>query len=221
MKRNQKLFNYLLTAKAISDRMRIILASQSPRRKKLLQQLGFKFDVIPSSVNEDTDEKDPVLLVESLALQKARDVSTSNSNSLIIGSDTIVVNKNKILGKPENAIEASEMLNELSGEQHFVYTGVAVLETNSQSKIIRSVNFSVATKVFFSNLDQKDIDAYIKTGSPMDKAGSYGIQDDWGATFVEKIEGDFYNVVGLPLNRLYSELKSHFPTVIKRISLQN
>lgn len=199
--------------------MRIILASQSPRRKKLLQQLGFEFEVIPSSVNEDTDEKDPVRLVESLALKKAIDVSTGNSNSLIIGSDTIVVNKDKILGKPGNSNEASEMLNELSGEQHFVYTGVAILETNSQSKIIKSVNFSVATKVFFSNLDQNDINEYIKTGSPMDKAGSYGIQDDWGATFVEKIEGDFYNVVGLPINRLYSELKLHFPEIVKRISL--
>jgi septum formation protein len=201
--------------------MRIILASQSPRRKKLLQQLGFNFEVIPSSVNENIDETDPVVLVEKLAFAKASDVSIGKSNCLVIGSDTIVVLNEQILGKPKNSKAASKMLNELSGKQHFVYTGVALLEMDQKSEIIRSVNFSVSTKVFFSNLDQNAIDNYIRTGSPMDKAGSYGIQDDWGATFVERIEGDFYNVVGLPLNRLYSELKKNFPSTIKNISLEN
>ena len=201
--------------------MRIILASQSPRRKKLLQQLGFSFEVVPSSVNEDIGETDPVVLVEQLAFAKASDVSKQKANSLIIGSDTIVIHNDEILGKPKTPEAASLMLNELSGKQHFVYTGVALLETNTESEITKSVIFSVSTKVYFSDLDQHDIDEYIKTGSPMDKAGSYGIQDDWGATFVERIEGDFYNVVGLPLNRLYSELKKHFPNAIKSISLQN
>ncbi|MBO6620596.1 MAG: septum formation inhibitor Maf [Balneola sp.] len=201
--------------------MKIILASQSPRRKKLLEQLGLQFEVIPSSVNENNDEPDPVKLVESLAFQKANDVSKSNPESLIIGSDTVVVYKNKILGKPENKNEASIMLNELSGKQHFVYTGVALIKTDHQSSIANSLNFSETTIVHFSKLDQSEIDSYINTGSPMDKAGSYGIQDDWGAVFVKQIEGDFYNVVGLPINRLYFELKKFFPEVINSISLNN
>ncbi|MEQ8578480.1 MAG: Maf family protein [Balneola sp.] len=194
--------------------MKIILASQSPRRKKLLEQLRLQFKVIPSSVNENVKETDPVKLVENLAFQKACDVSKTNPDSLTIGSDTVVVYNDKILGKPENRDQASKMLNELSGKQHFVYTGVALIETDHQSSIVNSLNFSEATKVYFSKLTQSEIDAYIESGSPFDKAGSYGIQDDWGAVFVKRIEGDFYNVVGLPINRLYSELKTHFPNVI-------
>jgi len=194
--------------------MKIILASQSPRRKKLLEQLRLQFKVIPSSVNENVKETDPVKLVENLAFQKACDVSKTNPDSLTIGSDTVVVYKDRILGKPENRDQASKMLNELSGKQHFVYTGVALIETDHQSSIVNSLNFSEATKVYFSKLTQSEIDAYIESGSPFDKAGSYGIQDDWGAVFVKRIEGDFYNVVGLPINRLYSELKTHFPKVI-------
>lgn len=194
--------------------MKIILASQSPRRKKLLEQLSLQFKVIPSSVNENVKETDPVKLVENLAFQKACDVSKTNPDSLTIGSDTVVVYNDKILGKPENRDQASKMLNELSGKQHFVYTGVALIETDHQSSIVNSLNFSEATKVYFSKLTQSEIDAYIESGSPFDKAGSYGIQDDWGAVFVKRIEGDFYNVVGLPINRLYSELKTHFPNVI-------
>lgn len=219
MKRNQKLFNYLLTAKAISYRMRIILASQSPRRKKLLKQLGLTFEVIPSSIEEHSLETDPVKIVEDLAAQKALSVGNSCSNSFIIGSDTIVVFEDKILGKPKNHDEASKMLNKLSGEQHTVYTGVSLLVTDDQSSVKKSIEFSVVTKVHFSTLEQSEIDAYIKTGSPMDKAGSYGIQDDWGATFVEKIDGDFYNVVGLPINKLYSELKNYFPEIVKTLPI--
>ncbi|XWN37780.1 MAG: Maf family protein [Balneola sp.] len=201
--------------------MKIILASQSPRRKMLLEQLGLQFEVIPSSVNENINESDPVKLVESLAFQKANDVSKNKPESLIIGSDTVVVYKDKILGKPENKHEASKMLNRLSGKQHFVYTGVALIETDRQSSVVSSLSFSEATIVRFSKLDQSEINAYIDTGSPMDKAGSYGIQDDWGAVFVKEIKGDFYNVVGLPINRLYFELKTHFPEAINSISINH
>lgn len=187
----------------------------------LLEQLGLQFEVIPSSVNENINESDPVKLVESLAFQKANDVSKNKPESLIIGSDTVVVYKDKILGKPENKHEASKMLNRLSGKQHFVYTGVALIETDRQSSVVSSLSFSEATIVRFSKLDQSEINAYIDTGSPMDKAGSYGIQDDWGAVFVKEIKGDFYNVVGLPINRLYFELKTHFPEAINSISINH
>lgn len=195
--------------------MRIILASQSPRRKKLLQQLGFNFEIIPSTVDENSNESDPVTFVENLAFLKANDISKTNPESLIIGADTIVVKDHQILGKPSSTDHAYELLSKLSGAQHYVYTGVALLSTDSNSKLKKKVNFSVATKVYFKELHQDEIEAYIETGSPMDKAGGYGIQDDWGATFVEKIEGDFYNVVGLPISKLYSELKQHFPELIK------
>lgn len=194
--------------------MRIILASQSPRRKKLLKQLGFQFEVMPSSVDEHSLENNPVKLVEELALRKATDVSQNYSNSLIIGSDTVVVYEGKILGKPESKSDASLMLNKLSNTQHQVHTGVALLLTTNDSTISKSISFTEKTTVFFSKLEQHEIDFYISTGSPMDKAGSYGIQDDWGATFISKIEGDFYNVVGLPINKLYYQLKTNFPEII-------
>ncbi len=217
MKRRQKLFNYQLTAKAISYVMRIILASQSPRRKKLLELFGFSFEVSPSAIQETSSESDPVKLVEDLAHQKAVDIALSCPNSLIIGADTIVLHNGNILGKPKNAVEASKMLNELSGTQHSVHTGVALIETNEHSHIKNSITFSEKTEVTFDVLNQNEIDHYIATGSPMDKAGSYGIQDDWGALFVKKLHGDYYNVVGLPLNRLYSKLKAHFPYVLTHI----
>jgi len=199
--------------------MRIILASQSPRRKKLLHQLGFRFEIIPSSVVEESEESDPKEFVKELAFKKASQIASLNPDSLVIGSDTIVVLENKILGKPTDNSEAFEMLSSLSGAQHFVYTGVSLIETNQKAEQIKKVIFCTSTKVTFSALDPGEIRRYIQTGSCLDKAGSYGIQDDWGATFVESIEGDFYNVVGLPLNRLYFELKSHFPETLNEISI--
>lgn len=196
--------------------MRIILASQSPRRKTLLQQFGIEFEIMPSLVDESSSETDPVKLVEDLAFKKANDIASRNSDSLIIGADTIVVHNSTILGKPNSETEASNMLSELSGKQHQVHTGVVLIQTDHNSNVLKSVLFSEITHVFFSQLDQIEIDDYIATGNPMDKAGSYGIQDDWGATFVKRIEGDFYTVVGLPINRLYYELKKHFPEIIQR-----
>ena len=140
--------------------MRIILASQSPRRKKLLKQLGLTFEVIPSAIKEHSLETDPVKIVEDLATQKALSVGKSYANSFIIGSDTIVVFEDKILGKPKDYDEASKMLNKLSGEQHIVYTGVSLLVTDEQSSVKKSVKFSVTTKVHFSTLEQAEIDAY-------------------------------------------------------------
>ncbi len=193
---------------------RIILASQSPRRKKLLEQLGLGFEIFPSSVPEHFEDESPVKTVEELALRKARDVAPSCPGSLIIGADTIVVHKGEILGKPENEEHAFELLSRLNGTWHEVYTGVALVKSDKNGGIEAEKSFHQQTKVQFSTLLEEEIQSYIKSGSPMDKAGAYGIQDDWGALFVERIEGDFYNVVGFPLNKFYRELKYFQPEVL-------
>lgn len=190
---------------------RIILASQSPRRKKLLQQIGLSFEVHPSSSEEIIQHTDPKEIVEDLALLKADDVAHHFEDSLVIGADTIVVFGDKIIGKPSNPEEAKTFLQQLSTHTHSVFTGVALVKTDKNGSIERTLTFHEQTKVTFSALDTADVAAYIQTGNPMDKAGAYGIQDDLGALFVEKIEGDYYNVVGFPLNRFYRELKSFYP----------
>lgn len=197
---------------------RIILASQSPRRKKLLEQIGLSFEVFPSNIDETSEQQNPFLLVEELALLKAEHVSANFSESIIIGADTIVVFKNQILGKPANAKEASAMLNLLSGATHEVCTGVAIVKTDKKGQITHKHSFFEQTKVTFSVLEACDIEHYIQKGNPFDKAGSYGIQDDLGALFVEHILGDYYNVVGFPLNRFYREIKELAPEAAKMIS---
>ncbi len=219
MKRIEKLFNYPITPKAVLNLMKIILASQSPRRKKLLEQLGLTFEVIPSSINEDISGFEPPAFVEELALQKAQDVATSLHKCLVIGADTIVVLDGEILGKPSNHIEASQMLSKLSSKTHSVFTGVAFVQADKINNNNRTHVFSVETKVTFGTLASNEIDAYVATGSPMDKAGSYGIQDDWGAVFVEGINGDYNNVVGLPIYKFYQELKSFAPEALKNLVL--
>ncbi len=219
LKRIVKLFNYPITPKAVLYLMKIILASQSPRRKKLLEQIGLSFEVIPSSINEDISGFEPPAFVEELASQKAQDVARSQHNCLIIGADTIVVLEGEILGKPSNHTEATQMLNRLSGKTHSVFTGVAFIQTEQKSANNRARVFSVETRVTFGTLAPKEIEAYVATNSPMDKAGSYGIQDDWGAVFVEAINGDYNNVVGLPIYKFYQELKSFAPEALKNLVL--
>lgn len=206
-----KLFNNLINPKAQIQLMQVILASQSPRRKKLLEQIGLLFQVVPSTVSEETDQTDPILLVEELAYKKAMDVAMKHSNSFVIGSDTIVVQNDSILGKPRDSKDAIQMLKNLSGTTHVVYSGVGFVKTGENGEITNHCTFHEQTKVTFSPLDESDIIAYVDGGSPMDKAGAYGIQDDIGALFVEKIEGDYYNVVGFPLNRFYREMKQFLP----------
>ncbi|WP_018126781.1 nucleoside triphosphate pyrophosphatase [Balneola vulgaris] len=200
--------------------MRIILASQSPRRKVLLEQLGLPFEIHPSGIEELITSDVPETIVADLASQKALDVAKHFTNDyLILGADTIVVQDNKILGKPLTARDAKETLLRLSGETHSVFTGVALVHWDQTLNQTTCYTFVEETKVTFSSLLEEEIDAYIQTGSPMDKAGAYGIQDDWGAVFVEKIDGDFYNVVGLPLNRLYHELKAHYPEALSLLNI--
>tara|TARA_R110000868_G_scaffold378658_6_gene644198 strand:+ start:1242 stop:1859 length:618 start_codon:yes stop_codon:yes gene_type:complete len=201
--------------------LKIVLASQSPRRKKLLSQLGFIFEIIPSFKEEIITSNNPIDIVSELSLQKAKNVANSVSKALIIGADTIVVLKGKILGKPKNQKEAITMLSELSGNEHSVFTGVSFVLTNSDKKISSTHSFYEETKVRFSSLSQEEIKFYVASGSPMDKAGAYGIQDDWGSLYVERIEGDYYNVVGFPLNRFYQELKNIDPTLLKSVKIPN
>ncbi len=183
---------------------KIVLASQSPRRKKLLEQIELDFDIVISNVEEDiSGDFSPAHICCSIALDKARDVAEHLTEpSIVIGADTIVVLKNRVLGKPNSEQEAVEMLSALSGNSHFVYTGLAFIDTVNKTE----TTVYEATEVTFRELSDLEIAYYIETGSPMDKAGAYGIQDDFGAVFVSRIEGCYYNVVGLPLQLFFSEL---------------
>lgn len=181
----------------------IILASQSPRRATLLKQIGLTFSVVPSSITEKIDPSSTYEdNVQRLALHKAEDVSKSFHEGIVVGSDTIVVIDGKILGKPTSKDHAMEMLQLLSGKTHTVYTGFALVDARTKRYYIGYEK----TDVTFRRLSDDEIVSYISTGSPMDKAGAYGIQDDFGAVFVEKISGCYYTVVGFPLAKFYSAL---------------
>lgn len=188
-----------------------ILASQSPRRRRLLEQIGMSFEVSVSDVSEEvSDDIAPADAAEMLALRKAEDVARRHPQALTLGADTIVVVDEDVLGKPRDASEAASMLERLSGRSHTVYTGIALVHPESG----RRVYASEATNVTFGPMDSDEIAAYVASGSPMDKAGAYGIQDDRGSLFIERIEGDYYNVVGLPLYRMYRILRASFPDLL-------
>lgn len=179
----------------------IILASASPRRRELLSLAGVDFSVKVADVNEVIPENaKPDEVVISLAMQKAQAVANENPDSIVIGSDTVVALDGEILGKPKNEENAAQMLTRLSGRSHTVYTGVAIIHGEKVK------NFCEATEVVFNNLTQEEIRNYIATGECMDKAGAYGIQGK-GCVLVEKINGDYFNVVGLPVSKLYRELR--------------
>lgn len=197
--------------------MRIILASASPRRKELLRQINLDFEVHPAGIEEPLDEAlAPAEQAEQLARAKAEHVAGTHGSALIIGADTLVVHGGRVLGKPETPDQAHTMLRQLGGEGHEVISGVCLLKTGDYAQIITSTVFHETTHVLFGELDEQDIERYIDTGSPMDKAGAYGIQDDWGALFVRRINGDFYNVVGFPLYRFYRALRDLAPEVLPR-----
>ena len=188
----------------------LILASSSPRRKDLLSATGFSFDVLPADVNEDPVPGESVIqMVERLAILKANTVSSAHPNSLVLGSDTTVELSGKVLGKPETHAHAVEMLSQLSGRRHVVHTSLA-LSHRTSNRLFSCVE---STEVEFAVLSKKEIQRYVNTGSPMDKACAYGIQDE-GAFFVKGVVGDFYTVMGLPLHRLYGLLKTGFPDVL-------
>ncbi len=183
--------------------MSIVLASASPRRRNLLQQLGFELKIDPSSVDEVFDESmEPSIMARNLAFQKAEEVSLRHPDEIVLGADTIVVLDGLMLSKPQDTDDAKAMLRLLSGRIHQVWTGVSLIKRATDT----TISFAECTEVQFTALSDHEIDAYVATGSPLDKAGAYGIQDDWGAVFISGINGDYYNVVGLPLHAMYRNL---------------
>lgn len=179
----------------------LILASKSPRRKELLSLITTDFEIIPAQGEENADPAlSPDMFVQELAKQKALEIAASHPDDIVIGSDTVVAVNGEILGKPKDSGDAYRMLSLLSGTSHSVFTGAAVVKNGE----IHS--FTEETKVKFFPLSEKEIKDYIATGEPFDKAGAYGIQDI-GALLVEGIDGDYYNVMGLPVGRLYRLMK--------------
>ena len=187
---------------------KIILASASPRRKELLAKAGISFTVIPAAGEEKRTSENPGEAVQQLARDKAEWVAQSlaecEEGTLVIGSDTIVVFENRILGKPKDRRDAAETLEKLQGNTHQVYTGVTVLERKAGKWVEHT--FFESTDVTFYPVSREEIQDYIATGEPMDKAGSYGLQGLFGI-YVKGICGDYNNVVGLPVARLFHEMK--------------
>ncbi|HHV94687.1 MAG TPA: septum formation inhibitor Maf [Firmicutes bacterium] len=178
---------------------KLILASHSPRRQELLRSLGVDFTVIPAEVDESAiQEEDPEALAEALAYVKARWVADRVLDAVVVAADTIVLlDSGEVLGKPRGNEEAVEMLSRLSGRGHWVVTGVAVIDSGTGNTKV----FHETTRVFFRALSRQEIERYVATGEPLDKAGAYGIQGK-GALLVERIEGCYFNVVGFPLARV-------------------
>jgi len=181
----------------------LILASKSPRRKELLSLITNDFIVDVSDIKEEINNNNKIEeVVMSLAKQKAKEVAKKYSDTdIIIGSDTVVYIQGQILGKPHDKKEAKEMLQLLSGKSHKVLTGVCIIKGKTEK------TFFEEAEVFFDTLSDKEIEEYIDTNEPMDKAGSYGIQGK-GSKFVKKINGGYFTIVGLPVHKLYKELKN-------------
>ena len=187
----------------IKTNLPIFLASKSPRRKKLLKQLNLNFRILDIEIDEKiSNGEKPVHAVKRLSLDKLNEAKNYVKKGIIITADTIVVLDKKIIGKPVNNKDAQRILKKLSGKTHSVYTGFSIFNS-VKGKTITDYEKTLVT---FRKLTSNEIEDYIKTSSPMDKAGAYGIQDDFGAVFIEKINGCYYNVVGLPLTKVYKSL---------------
>ena len=182
---------------------KIILASTSPRRHGLAQEMGLEFEIIPSKYEEDMSLKlPPAKLAMTLAYGKALDVAKRYKRGIVIGIDTFVVFKGKLLGKPKSKKEAFRMLKRFSGKWQSIYSGVALIDCESK-KTIKDYEVS---KIKFARMNDFEIKKYIETGDPMDKAGAFGIQG-LAAIFLEKVDGCYTNVIGLPVRNLYKNLK--------------
>jgi len=191
----------------------MILASQSPRRIELMREAGYDCRIIPADIDETpfADEA-PLTLVERLARAKAAAVAAQAApGEIVVAADTIVTHDGKILGKPHDAADARRMLRELSGRTHQVATGACIIKTGdtAESHAAQSESFVSVTDVTFYELTNAQIEAYVVTGEPLDKAGAYGIQGVGGRMLVQKIDGDFYNVVGLPIAALARRIESY------------
>lgn len=189
---------------------KIILASASPRRREILTGMGLEFEVLVSDADESKIDKASIpvgIYVQELALLKAMAVSNKlkNKDALIISADTVVYSEGEIIGKPKDEKDAFLMLSKLSGREHSVFSGVCVMD----AKTLKSVCKSEETKVLFKELSKERIESYIRTGEPMDKAGAYAVQG-LGALFTERVTGDFFNVIGLPVKKLAEILEEDF-----------
>tara|TARA_B110000003_G_scaffold150939_1_gene151795 strand:- start:56246 stop:56821 length:576 start_codon:yes stop_codon:yes gene_type:complete len=181
--------------------LKIILASQSPRRKELLSSLELIFESFTKSIDESYPQKmEPTSVAKFLSEKKSNEY-TIKDNEIIITADTIVIHKNNILNKPKDKMQAAQMLRLISGSSNNVMTGVCVRSNNKQ------ISFAESTQVTFDALEESEIQFYIEKYNPLDKAGAYGIQDWIGKIGVKNINGCYYNVMGLPVHRLYQELK--------------
>jgi len=183
---------------------KLILASASPRRKELLSKVGLKFDVMPSNYDEKiSDNTFSYEKIENIALNKAKNVEEKiNEDAIIISADTVVVLDKKILGKPHSKEEAFDMINALSGKVHEVITSIALIDTTTRKTLVKSTS----TKVTFRKISKDEIETYINTNEPYDKAGAYAAQG-LAAIFIEKIDGCFNNVVGISVFELYQMLQ--------------
>ena len=200
---------------------KIILASASPRRREILENFGFDFEVMVSDADESKISKNsmPVeIYVQELALIKAMAVSKKlkNKSALIISADTVVYCDGEILGKPTDEDDAFSLLSKLSGREHSVFSGICVMD----SKTLKSICSKEETKVFFKKLSEENIRDYIKTGEPMDKAGAYAVQG-FGAFFTEKVDGDYFNVIGLPVKKLAEIMEEEFNFNVFKELLKN
>lgn len=189
------------------QKKKIILASASPRRRELMQQAGYEFEVQVSHKEETYISETPDDIVKELALLKARDIAEQNEakDLVVIGADTVVAYQGAILGKPSSKEDAFAMIQSFQGDKHQVYTGVAILSYDEEGNET-VVNHAVKTDVYVNSMTDEEIWKYIESDNVMDKAGSYGIQSGF-AIHIEKIEGDYFNVVGLPISYIYNILK--------------
>ncbi len=185
------------------NRRQIILASESPRRRELLALTGLKFRVVPSVYEEDmTMPLSPHRLAKLLSSEKARSVASGYRNAIVIAADTFISFNDKLLGKPHTREEARKMLQLLNGRSHSVITGYTIIDTAENTSLSRSVR----TKVWLRDLAAEEIETYVRSGEPLDKAGAYAIQG-LGSVLIKKIAGDYFNVIGLPLSSLAEDLR--------------
>lgn len=199
---------------------RIILASESPRRKEIMDQMGIAYETMSANVAEEASGDGPSDMVKALAKLKARNVNiqtkklqSGEEGLIVIGADTVVYHNGKILGKPKDREDAVKMLEALSGDIHEVYTGVCIIISRNKQEHGDNVKdeeivFSVSTKVAVNPLTREQIEDYVDTKEPFDKAGAYAIQGGFGI-YIKEIHGDYYNVVGFPIARIYEELLAH------------
>lgn len=184
---------------------KIILASGSPRRRELLTQIGISFEVVKAEGEEKITTDDPEEAVKELAMQKAQEVAGRVDADVVIGADTVVAVDGEIMGKPKDPEDAVRMIHRIQGRDHEVLTGVAVIL--KKGEVETTINFAETTCVHVFPMTEEEIQAYVASKEPMDKAGAYGIQGLFAA-YVSGIEGDYNNVVGLPVGRLYQEVKA-------------